>query len=103
MENQVQPVECLWQSQVLGPRFQPWQVFCIAKKVQVLKKDKKGEEENNFLPRSSQLLRASGGSRGFQVTLKLSHCGFVQGTEIKVKSCVCDVEVSSLFDEVYYL
>lgn len=49
---------------------------------------------------SSQLLGASGQSRRFQVTLKLSDCASVQGAKVKVKSSVCDVEVSGLFDEV---
>ncbi len=52
---------------------------------------------------SSQLLRASGQSRGFQVTLQFSDRTSVQGAEVKVKSSVCDVEVSSLFNEVYNL
>lgn len=52
---------------------------------------------------SSQLLRASGQSRGFQVTLEFSHCTSVQGAKVKVKRGVCDVEVSGLFDEVHNL
>lgn len=52
---------------------------------------------------SSQLLRASGQSAGFQVTLELSYCTSVQGAKVKVKSSVCDVEVSSLFNEVHNL
>lgn len=52
---------------------------------------------------SSQLLRASGQSRSFQVTLKFSHCTSVQGAKVEIKGSVCDVEVSSLFDEVHNL
>lgn len=52
---------------------------------------------------SSQLLRASGQARGFQVTLQLPHRASVQGAKVEVKSSVCDVEVSSFFDEVHDL
>ena len=52
---------------------------------------------------SSQLLRASGQSGGIQVTLEFSHCTSVQGAKVEVKSSVCDVEVSRLFNEVHNL
>lgn len=72
--------------------------FCIASKVGVQKRSLCGDKRS-----SSQLLRASGQSRGFQVTLEFSHCTSVQGTKVEVKRGVCDVEVSSLFDEVHNL
>lgn len=44
--------------------------------------------------------RASGQSRGVQVTLKFPYCTSVQGAKVEVKSSVCDVEVSCLFNEI---
>lgn len=76
--------------------------FCIASKVSksLFEKNQKSAWRQRS---SSQLLRASGQSRGFQVTLKFSYCTSVQGAKIKVKSSVCDVEVSGLFNEVHNL
>lgn len=73
--------------------------FCIASEVGVQEKEVCVETKRS----SSQLLRASGQSRGFQVTLEFSHCTSVQGTKVEVKRGVCDVEVSGLFDEVHNL
>lgn len=52
---------------------------------------------------SSQLLRASGQSRRLQVTLEFPYCTSVQGAKVEVKSSVCDVEVSRLFNKIYNL
>lgn len=49
---------------------------------------------------AAQTSRCSG---HFQVALQLPHCGFVQRAQVKVKGSVCDVKVSSFFNEVYNL
>lgn len=67
---------------------------------------KRNGKNGNPPPRqrsSSQLLRASGQAGGLQVTLELPHCNSVQGAKVEVKSSVCDVEVSRLFNQVHNL
>ena len=78
---------------------QPQWGFCIAFKV-LFKKNQKSMWRQRS---SSQLLRASGQSRGFQVTLEFPYCTSVQGAKVEVKSSVCDVEMSSLFNQVHNL
>lgn len=85
---------------------QPQWGFCIASKVGVYSRKRKKEKSKVWVETersSSQLLRASGQSRGVKVTLEFSHCTSVQGTKVEIKSSVCDVEVSSFFNEVHNL
>lgn len=56
-----------------------------------------------FLLMAASCTGSSRRSRGFQVALQLSNCGFVQRAKVKVKGCVCDVKMSSFFNEVYNL
>lgn len=53
-----------------------------------------------LMERSEELVSCRG---GFQVALEFSYSRFIQREQVKVKGCIGDIEIPSLFYEVYDL